>query len=425
MKNFIRSKAFPFIAGGIVLAIIGGVTIGLKLAEETRVRENPGVETGVETAVENDVPEEIVIKEESETEAVAYEALKIYDNAIEADKESVEQIGVDGERTIVYQVTYTGKVESSRTIASSIVTKLPIDEIIKVGTKGNADVGNMPVIEKRPETNTEEIIFGSTRQNDGSMAKGTEFVYQKGVYGIRTTVYSVTYTDNKETGRIVVSNIITKQPVNEIVRVGTRVDVKAIITTKEKVETENIAYKTIRENDSTLAKGVEVISIKGKNGIRTITYIITYTDGKETAKRVLSDVISSVATNEVIKIGTKEPIPVVEPPIDEPTTPIGSHLESVQAGLPSGYTAKQGSNSIDVYKGTVLMAYVTVNGINTFKGLSWTDYNAVISGAANLGISKSNATAALKQLIEANYEGVTVENIRAYAVGNIILLDKI
>src|SRR5690606_1979841 len=44
----------------------------------------------------------------------------------------------------------------------------------------------------------------------------------KGVEGIKTLTYEVTYTDGVETDRKLVSEIVTKEPVSEVIAVGTK-----------------------------------------------------------------------------------------------------------------------------------------------------------------------------------------------------------
>jgi len=80
-----------------------------------------------------------------------------------------------------------------------------------------------PVVTTKEETKTEVVPFETTRQDDPTIPKGEERVLQMGLDGVRTIVYTVTLTDGKETGRTVKSNTVTKQPVNQIVGVGTHV----------------------------------------------------------------------------------------------------------------------------------------------------------------------------------------------------------
>lgn len=79
-----------------------------------------------------------------------------------------------------------------------------------------------------------------------------------------------------------------------------------VVTTKTETKTESIAFQTVRQDDPTLEKGKEVVAQNGVNGTRTITYTVTYTDGKETGRTVASDKVTKEPVNQIIKVGTKE-----------------------------------------------------------------------------------------------------------------------
>ena len=84
---------------------------------------------------------------------------------------------------------------------------------------------------------------------------------------------------------------------------------KPVVTTKTETKTESIAFKTERQDDPTLEKGKEVVAQNGVNGTRTITYTVTYTDGKETGRTVASDKVTKEPVNQIIKVGTKVEAP--------------------------------------------------------------------------------------------------------------------
>lgn len=71
--------------------------------------------------------------------------------------------------------------------------------------------------------NTEVIRFESTRQEDNSIPQGEERVSVEGVDGEKTITYEVTYVKDKETGRKVIKEEITKPAVNKVTLVGTYV----------------------------------------------------------------------------------------------------------------------------------------------------------------------------------------------------------
>ena len=69
---------------------------------------------------------------------------------------------------------------------------------------------------------TEAINFTTTKENEQNMKKGTSKVVQSGVQGTKEVTYEVTYdSTGKEISRKKLSENITKQPVNQIEKVGT------------------------------------------------------------------------------------------------------------------------------------------------------------------------------------------------------------
>lgn len=79
----------------------------------------------------------------------------------------------------------------------------------------------LPTIETKEEKVKQEIPYTTTREDDNSLPKGEEAVRIKGVKGELEVTFAVTYTDGKETNRIRKSEKVTKQPVAEIIAVGT------------------------------------------------------------------------------------------------------------------------------------------------------------------------------------------------------------
>lgn len=77
-----------------------------------------------------------------------------------------------------------------------------------------------------------------------------------------------------------------------------------VIETKLVEQTLAIPYTSVTRNDSSLPKG-QKSTAPGINGEKVITFKVTYTDGKETAREVASEKVTKQPTNEVVTIGTK------------------------------------------------------------------------------------------------------------------------
>ncbi|HEM3590516.1 TPA: G5 domain-containing protein [Streptococcus suis] len=338
----------------------------------------------------------ITTEEVTETEAVAYETVREDDPTLEEGKEVVSVAGKAGVRTIVYTVTKTDGVETSRVVKSDTITTPAVNEVIKVGTK------KAPVITTEEVTETEAVAYETVREDDPTLEEGKEVVSVAGKAGVRTIVYTVTKTDGVETGREVKSDTITTPAVNEVIKVGTK---KApVITTEEVTETEAVAYETVREDDPTLEEGKEVVSVAGEAGVRTIVYTVTKTDGVETGREVKSDVVTTPAVNEVIKVGTKK-APVIT--TEEVTETEAVAYETVRENDP---TLEEGKEVVSVAGKagvrTIVYTVTKTDGVETSREVK---SDSVTTPAVNevIKVGTKKVAPSIKNDVQKNEETVT------------------
>ena len=183
------------------------------------------------------VPVENKPELKSTTEVVPFETITQNDATLPKGQTKVVQEGVNGEQIVFSEVTTVDGKESSKVVKTSI-TKQPINKVIAVGTK--EEVAPTPKVEykttpeegvlsaavEKPElvVSTEGIDFETITQNDATLPKGQTKVVKEGVNGERT-IYTEVSTVNGEKSSKIVENSITKQPVNEIIAVGTKEEV--------------------------------------------------------------------------------------------------------------------------------------------------------------------------------------------------------
>lgn len=133
-------------------------------------------------------------------------------------------------------------------IVEAPVSKQAPDGILPIGTKeevaGNPQ-GEQPKAEdnsdyktspeegvlnatvEKPEllVTTEEVAFKTIEQEDATLAKGQTKVVQEGVVGERTIYTEVTIVNGEKSSKVI-ENIITKEPVNKVIVVGTKEEVE-------------------------------------------------------------------------------------------------------------------------------------------------------------------------------------------------------
>jgi murein DD-endopeptidase MepM/ murein hydrolase activator NlpD len=76
--------------------------------------------------------------------------------------------------------------------------------------------------------------------------------------------------------------------------------------TLSETQTESIPFNTVYKNSSSYYEGEKVTSVAGKNGEKTLTYEVTYKDGKESSRLLVSETQTSPATDKVVLVGTKK-----------------------------------------------------------------------------------------------------------------------
>ena len=196
-----------------------------------------------------------------------------------------ETPGQAGEKEVIttYKVTpITGELTEPTTTENIITPMRP--KVIKVGTEPTADVEKIPSLVRY--------------EKDDSREKGQENITVKGKEGRKTTIS--TYTVNPKTGELVetVGKPVVVEPTETVVKVAA----------KDKVSVEKLSSSIRYEKDGSREKGQENITVKGKDGSKTI--ITTYTVNPKTGE-VVENVGKPVVvepTETVVKVAAKDKI---------------------------------------------------------------------------------------------------------------------
>lgn len=139
-------------------------------------------------------------------------------------------------------------------------------------------------------------------------------------YGAKTNIGSSTAVLGASTVQPATTN---PQPTQSIT------PAKPITTTKLVTETQPLPFHTATVTSSTLAQGITKITILGVNGASTSTYKVSYSDNIQTAKDLISTVITSPPITQITSIGTY--VPPLPSPVSTPPQNCtnGSYVNSV------------------------------------------------------------------------------------------------
>lgn len=105
------------------------------------------------------------------------------------------------------------------------------------------------------------------------------------------------------------------------------ISVQPVVTTKKVTKRTAIAFTTRTVKDPDLEKGDTEVRTKGVAGVRTITYEVTMTDGKETSRKQISSVVTKKPVTKVVAVGSKTSGGGSCDPNYSPCVPIASDVD--------------------------------------------------------------------------------------------------
>ncbi|MGH7240841.1 MAG: GH25 family lysozyme [Candidatus Saccharimonadales bacterium] len=94
----------------------------------------------------------------------------------------------------------------------------------------------------------------------------------------------------------------------------------SVVTTQTVVDNKTVPFQDVTVDDNTLPEGTSEVTTIGVNGVETLTYTVTYTNGAETSRVLVSDTVTTQPVNQVTTVGTYVP-PTPTPTPDPTPTP--------------------------------------------------------------------------------------------------------
>ncbi len=202
------------IGGEVVTTYKVTYTDGVETARE-KVSETVAIEPVSKIIRRGTKSHTVSTQDVTEEQAIPMETVYEDDPNTFADApQSVMQEGAEGRKAITWRVEYTDGKKTGREKVSEAVTKDMVPRKIRRGTKQHE-------ITYREETVTETIPFTETVLYDDEMYNTDDFISLQGVNGEKQVTYRITVTDGKDTGRVPVSETVTREPVNQVHYYGT------------------------------------------------------------------------------------------------------------------------------------------------------------------------------------------------------------
>ncbi|MFH6643322.1 ZmpA/ZmpB/ZmpC family metallo-endopeptidase [Streptococcus suis] len=336
------------------------VEVGTKQATDDIVTEVP------DTAPSHELPTLQITEEVSTyTESIPFETQEVADDTLLEGTRQIVQEGKAGQKTIETKKTYIDGILVKTETVSETINQTAAPQIIHVGTKpvtsvpDSAPSHEVPTISLTEETltHTEAIAFDVQEIYDANLAEGSREVEQKGQAGVRTIETKNYYADGVLIKSEQVSDVVTKAPVTEVVRVGTKT--ADVLGVENVVATEEIPFETTVTETEELYVGEEKVVNEGKVGSKEVTTTYQTINGvRQPNPTVIEKVLEEPTTKEVLK-GTK---PIEGTESDTETVDIAFETEYVDDPTLLEGKTKVVTAGVNGSK-TVTTTYQTIKGV--------------------------------------------------------------
>ena len=222
----------------------------------------------------------------------------IDDNNMEQGKQTTVTEGRDGEVEITVKKWKKDGVEE---LITTRVLSTPIQQVVRRGTM---------VIGSDTEATEEDVKYTTEYVNDDEMDVGTKKIVTKGENGRKKIIKRYVTQNGRRVGLPEVKEEIIKQPVKEVVHVGTRGSDKV-------VERVDVPFTTKKVEDETLKVGLERIITQGINGQKEITKLYKTISGKRVGEPTVTEKVIRGMVEKVIHVGvldSKQEVETVDVP---------------------------------------------------------------------------------------------------------------
>ncbi|MDK7181283.1 G5 domain-containing protein, partial [Corynebacterium riegelii] len=249
--------------------------------EETKAPQKAKIRIGTKTTGEN---------VETVKSEVPFGVKIEFDPNMAAGTSEVVTEGVPGEKTVTVKRDITNSKPGDPQVTEDI-TKKPVDQVIKVGTK--------PSEASEKVTWTAQVPFEVETRPNPELKPGEIKVVQKGVPGEKT--YTADFTAKGDQATVTPEEKQTKNPVNEIIEYGPALGEDELVTTVKKP----VPFETEIVFDDSLEEGKQEVKQVGRLGEDTVTSTQKLVDGKPSGDPVVETKRTEEPVKQIIRVGTK------------------------------------------------------------------------------------------------------------------------
>ena len=297
---------------------LNGKEVGKTLTSETVIDQPVKRIITVGSAVER-------VEYTTDVKDVDFETVIEYDYTKPKGYEEVRQEGEKGRIESQYKLTYLNDELVDRTLVNENTLKEKKNKIVVKGLGVVVSIRSVVVVEEKD--------FNKVIEKDETQPEGYSKITQFGSPGTITTTYEVTYEDDVEVSRKEISKVEDPKAVDEITVIGT-----SKMTERTLDEQVDVPFKTIYVSDNTLPAGESVVDEEGTPGQIIRTFLVSYKNGNEISRTIVSEHKVTDAVNRVVRVGNSTPIVETTELVEETEVIDYNTVEKFTDQLPSGTT---------------------------------------------------------------------------------------
>ena len=297
---------------------LNGKEVGKTLTSETVIDQPVKRIITVGSAVER-------VEYTTDVKDVDFETVIEYDYTKPKGYEEVRQEGEKGRIESQYKLTYLNDELVDRTLVNENTLKEKKNKIVVKGLGVVVSIRSVVVVEEKD--------FNKVIEKDETQPEGYSKITQVGSPGTITTTYEVTYEDDVEVSRKEISKVEDPKAVDEITVIGT-----SKMTERTLDEQVDVPFKTIYVSDNTLPAGESVVDEEGTPGQIIRTFLVSYKNGNEISRTIVSEHKVTDAVNRVVRVGNSTPIVETTELVEETEVIDYNTVEKFTDQLPSGTT---------------------------------------------------------------------------------------
>ena len=223
------------------------------------------------------------------TVSIPYSTTLRENKALAPGEIRVVQNGVNGERN--YTAIFRSVGDESYVVTSDDV-KEPVEEIIEYG----------PGIQDQTltSTTTNPVPFNTTFVADPNLPAGEQVVEKQGVNGVDTVTATQEIKDGKPVGEPTITTERTTEPVDAVVRVGTKTEGQTVNTYEAA-----IPFPVRVVYDPNLAPGESKVTQEGKPGTKKVTITQPVVNSAANGEATVAEETVTEPTEQIVTVGTK------------------------------------------------------------------------------------------------------------------------